>query len=535
MQRKYNLLIVEDEKQSQQALFDILHEMYTLFKAETSQEARRFLCDGTPIDLILLSERLPKWGSSNLLEFLHEDANLCSIPVLMVTPIENYEKAAVLPLGVSDLVLKPYNPELLRLRIEKALKLADSDQELQKAEARANSDPLTGLSNRAGFEKAVDAYFSQNPGGSASLLMLDLDDFKKINDVYGHPEGDRALLQISAVLKALFREQDTIARIGGDEFAVFCPSLTSSQLLAKRMESTCKRISALHFLQPLSCTIGACRSPQHGQDYSSLYLGADRALLAAKRLGKNQFQIYGDDSVSSAPFSNHSIEWLLDEIDEGVLISERATHELLYLNRAACQIAGKEMQECLGTPCYKTLWGRSSPCPFCVSCELLESGMHECSVDPLHNKKRYYIKTRLIEWDGRPARLQYLSDITEKVHLQQQIDGLLATSKAARVKCTADGSFTVLEANDRFYELCGYSREEFHSLCGNSLQGLLGENDIETLRALCRLRLSQHEPVVNHCRFLKKGGASVAVLEVISLEESAEGEPVCVHFYTEQP
>jgi GGDEF domain-containing protein len=137
-----------------------------------------------------------------------------------VKSIEIEELLAVAGLMAGGVVV--FAGYLLRSRRENRQRLAAEHE----ARRLAMEDPLTGLPNRRQFEDALKAALGSPPraGGSHGLLLLDLNGFKKVNDVHGHPTGDEVLIGVGNRLKAAVRENDLVARLGGDEFAVLAPT-----------------------------------------------------------------------------------------------------------------------------------------------------------------------------------------------------------------------------------------------------------------------------------------------------------------------
>lgn len=171
------------------------------------------------------------------------------------------------------------------IRISSALTLAVE---------HAARDRLTGLLNREGFETRVEE-FLKAPDPSGILLLLDLDNFKTINDTLGHPRGDQVLKDFSGALRKIFRRQDLVGRIGGDEFTVFIPNQLSREVLEKKLEEI-RRISA-GILQEyrkaygFSVSMGAAFVQKRTESCKALYERADTALYIAKKLGKDQYYI----------------------------------------------------------------------------------------------------------------------------------------------------------------------------------------------------------------------------------------------------
>jgi len=171
--------------------------------------------------------------------------------------------------------------------------------ERKAAEARvqylALHDQLTGLANRVLFFDRLEAAIAatQRKGGAFALLYLDLDDFKPINDSYGHQAGDEALRAVGARLTGCVRVTDTVARLGGDEFVLMIHD-TAEEFSAATVAH--KVIAAI--TEPLviegrthivGCSIGMVLFPRHGSDADSLMRRADEAMYGAKRLGKNRY------------------------------------------------------------------------------------------------------------------------------------------------------------------------------------------------------------------------------------------------------
>ena len=133
-----------------------------------------------------------------------------------------------------------------------------------------------------------------DPSRKAALFFLDLDNFKLVNDTYGHGAGDRVLRMVADILKKNIREKDYAARIGGDEFVVFLSGIPSAAAAADCAQRICGELSAIRMEYTkvqLSGSIGVSVAPEDGTDYESLVKNADRKVYRAKSRGKNQFII----------------------------------------------------------------------------------------------------------------------------------------------------------------------------------------------------------------------------------------------------
>lgn len=172
---------------------------------------------------------------------------------------------------------------------EKAKDLAD----------KADTDLLTDLNNKLATERKIKEYITQHPNEQALLFILDIDNFKKINDTMGHAFGDEVLSSIGHGIKGEFRVSDIIGRTGGDEFMVFLKNINSDTMIeqeSKRVTRFFKELRVGEYVKySPTASIGVAVFPRDANDFEGLYKAADKALYKAKERGKNQMAFYGDD------------------------------------------------------------------------------------------------------------------------------------------------------------------------------------------------------------------------------------------------
>lgn len=174
----------------------------------------------------------------------------------------------------------------------------DSEKSRTKAlQAKAERDALTGLCNKAAMRQRVERYLEQRESGEiGAMLILDVDNFKLVNDSFGHMYGDAVLTQIADRIRELFRGGDIIGRIGGDEFMIFLSQLPSREVAENRagllVESFRELFNGELDKCSLSCSIGIAYAPDDALCYQDLFQRADRALYQAKSRGKNCFVSY---------------------------------------------------------------------------------------------------------------------------------------------------------------------------------------------------------------------------------------------------
>jgi diguanylate cyclase (GGDEF)-like protein/PAS domain S-box-containing protein len=172
--------------------------------------------------------------------------------------------------------------------------ISDKREISQSLRQAAYCDHLTGLSNRRAFFESAELELARNKKTPRpiSLIMLDADHFKAINDNYGHPAGDAVLCRLAAAMRAVCREVDVLARIGGEEFAVLLPSvgLADALAVAERLRVQVERSPVLYQRQRIPCTIslGVAVLDDSTAGFEGLLARADQALYRAKRGGRNQ-------------------------------------------------------------------------------------------------------------------------------------------------------------------------------------------------------------------------------------------------------
>jgi diguanylate cyclase (GGDEF)-like protein len=162
-----------------------------------------------------------------------------------------------------------------------------------KLKKEATTDPLTGILNRRKLEQIMQKQIilSNQNKDVFSFLMLDIDYFKKVNDSYGHPVGDKILIHIVSICKEYLRKNDYLARVGGEEFAILLPltDINEAKLIANRIREKVENSPFLHKDKPIHCTIsiGCITHNDQLTESSHIYKLADSALYDAKNSGRN--------------------------------------------------------------------------------------------------------------------------------------------------------------------------------------------------------------------------------------------------------
>ena len=254
-------------------------------------------------DLVLLDVEMPEHSGFDLCRRLKEESSTANIPVIFLTASSDIEtKVHGFDLGASDYVTKPFHPAELRARVRAALRMKRAQDLLT---LRAQIDALTGLHNRAYLDELLEASIQRatHGGRPLSLVMLDLDHFKSLNDSYGHPFGDLVLQRVGDLLSRSTRPGDTACRYGGEEMTIVLTDtdIVSARAVAERIRGALEEIELAPRGKRVSITASfgiaeALATVTPGEDLraSVLIAAADAALYVAKSDGRNCVRSHGE-------------------------------------------------------------------------------------------------------------------------------------------------------------------------------------------------------------------------------------------------
>ncbi|MCR5847923.1 MAG: response regulator [Lachnospiraceae bacterium] len=273
----------------------------------TALKSGRLLLDyvkekGIP-DLILLDIKMPDMDGFETLKHLRameKEKGIAETPVIFLTADEESStESRGFEVGVSDYIRKPFNPEVLLRRIDN---IVSKQKEMISLKNEATTDKLTGFLNKAATNSQLQKVCAS---ASGCLMMIDLDSFKLVNDIYGHEMGDKVLISFSNIIRETVPSGSTCGRIGGDEFVAFCPNADSEEsvseitvFLNEKLLKSAKEMMGEEMNIPLGASVGAVFVPRHGNDYNSLLKFADKSLYTVKKNGKHGYSLYSADSFS---------------------------------------------------------------------------------------------------------------------------------------------------------------------------------------------------------------------------------------------
>lgn len=304
------ILLVDDCEDN---LFTIAESLrmagYSHVDTVTNPTSVRAMHERTNYDLIVLDMQMPHMDGLEVMESLADVEKTPYLPVLTITGNSDY-KIAALKAGARDFLTKPYDLTELHQRIHNLLEVrllykSVSEQNRVQQEL-ALRDPLTNLPNRRllmdRLEKAIQRAAREEQ--SVALFFLDLDGFKQVNDVHGHPVGDQLLKTVAQRLQNMTREHDTVARLGGDEFVMLISGIADASDAVRPATDALTILSQPYKINDIevqvTASIGIAFYPAHGHDAESLIEHADHSLLDAKRSGKNRFHLAKMIEQSSA-------------------------------------------------------------------------------------------------------------------------------------------------------------------------------------------------------------------------------------------
>lgn len=315
------ILIVDDNKLNLTAAKNALSDLYKITAVISGAQALKYLEKNTP-DLILLDINMPEMDGYEVMAQIQKNEGLQRIPIVFLTADTDAEtEIHCLKSGAQDFIVKPFVPEVMRSRLSRILELEElrknlaerldrKIKEVSDIKSKSFRDALTGLWNRAYTEEKVGELL--HAGTPGHLLMMDMDNFKAINDIYGHISGDHVLKLFGETLCRYAAEADIVCRIGGDEFMTFVAGDKSrteiSEQAANIIADMCRNLEQCGFDTNSSVSVGIARFPDDGIDFSSLYSAADKALYYVKQNGKNAYHFFSDHHAAETGRSARTID-----------------------------------------------------------------------------------------------------------------------------------------------------------------------------------------------------------------------------------
>lgn len=300
-----NILIVDDVEDNLESLRDLL--IFNGYQVQTARNGEAALeqVQASRPDLILMDIMMPGMSGYEVCEHLKSDDATKDIPVVFVSSMADIEsKVKGFKIGGVDFINKPFqhaeilvrvNTQITMLRLRKHL-----EEKNVQLERLANTDYLTNLYNRRRFFRAAEYEFAEatRTGKPISITLMDIDNFKLVNDTHGHLVGDKVLIHTAQLIRAHCRVSDIAARFGGEEFIILHPSIDkqSASKVAERIRKGVEASPYLHKMEEIKLTLSAgvvdSRTRLNCTRIDDVLALADKALYRAKDRGRNQVVVF---------------------------------------------------------------------------------------------------------------------------------------------------------------------------------------------------------------------------------------------------
>ena len=300
-QKKETLLIVDDSKLQRVVLMQALKDAFELIEATSGEECLELVERGeAQIDLVLLDLVMPGIDGFEVLRRRALSPKFAGIPVVVLTTSDDNEtQVEAFRLGAREFLNKPVKLEIAVSRINNVLesqrRLNVMLKEQEELKVKAEIDEMTKLLNKATAEKMAKQILEEYPDENHAILMIDIDNFKNVNDRLGHDVGDHVISVVAGIISMQFGGSDIVGRIGGDEFMVFMKDVKDREDARRKaqniVDALCKKEN-LSIPDCVSVSIGMAFSDESGIEYEPLFKKADEALYVSKEKGKSCYTEY---------------------------------------------------------------------------------------------------------------------------------------------------------------------------------------------------------------------------------------------------
>jgi diguanylate cyclase (GGDEF)-like protein len=290
------ILVVDDERHNIKVLTELLRKDYKIMAARTGEQALNAVLGPKPPDLILLDIMMPGMDGYEVCRKLKANRHSKHIPVIFVSALDaSDDECHGFELGAVDYITKPFKPVVVKARVRTQIQLK---QKTDLLERMASIDGLTEIPNRRNFDYMLESELRRaaRKGSFLSLILTDIDFFKKYNDCYGHAEGDNCLRRVAkTIIGCLKRSGDFGARYGGEEFAVILPETDKNGAIcvAEQIRFEVAQLNIEHAASDVtdhvSLSLGVATVTAHkGISPDDLIRDADTFLYKAKETGRNR-------------------------------------------------------------------------------------------------------------------------------------------------------------------------------------------------------------------------------------------------------
>ncbi len=298
------ILVADDHPSTLEHLANVLNDWgYEVAKAENGESAWEILQREDAPRIAIVDRQMPGLDGLELVRRIRQQAQEPYIYVLLLTVYDQESQlVAGLQAGADDYIVKPFRAHELQARIEAGQRILEMQEELlvtrDRLHSQATTDPVTGLWNRSAILDILEKELARatREGTSVGLVLIDLDNFKQVNDAHGHRAGDEVLLECGQRMRGCVRTYDATGRYGGDEYLSVHPrcNLDETVMLGERLRREIAKQHVMLGSAPLWVTASAgvvCSDVFPQASPQELIDLADKALYEAKRGGRNRLEL----------------------------------------------------------------------------------------------------------------------------------------------------------------------------------------------------------------------------------------------------
>lgn len=291
------ILIVDDSDLNRAIMKDIFKDDFTVLEATNGEEALTIISQyNYRVDAILLDLFMPVMDGVEFLNIKKQNEMMADIPAIVITADDTVaQQVNVLELGASDYVVKPIVAEILIRRVNNVMESRYQYKKMIKqyynVVEQTTADPLTHLYSRQTAEEMIMRLIRENPDKCHALIVMSIDDFKELNEEYGHSYGDVVLINLADKMKKFFRTGDVLCRSTGFQFCIFMQDVPSAVIAEKKCQELLSEISKMHFGKKqitVTCSMGIAIAENRPMKFADLYERAEVALNEAQKNGKGQ-------------------------------------------------------------------------------------------------------------------------------------------------------------------------------------------------------------------------------------------------------
>ena len=299
---KMTILVIDDSEAECVILRENFKDLYHVQMCSSAEEGLAYLRRNLgKVRLVLVDNQMPGMSGLDFLRYCGQNSALRSIPKIMMAGNDTVrDQLEAFEAGVYNYIAKPFVKEIVAARIKHVMEVSRRtstfDTIEQDYKRKSELDPATGLLNKMSFRELATHILDSLPDGREALMVVDVDEFKQINDLHGHPAGDAVIACVAEELVSAFRKTDAIGRFGGDEFVVLMTKLPGHGIARRKAEEVVKSVT-LNCRQRLhlnvSVSVGLSYS-EAGDSVDTLFARSDQALYEAKSAGGGRAAVYGE-------------------------------------------------------------------------------------------------------------------------------------------------------------------------------------------------------------------------------------------------